>query len=47
LLKQMVKVQKGQEKVRTVTHDPFKRGVMKFDDYNYSVFNKYVLVKET
>ena len=31
-----------------VTHayNPFKRGVMEFDDYNYAVHNPYVLVED-
>jgi hypothetical protein len=31
-----------------VTHayNPFMRGVMEFDDYNYSVHNPYVLVED-
>jgi len=24
--------------------DPFKRGGMNFDDYNYSMFNKFLLI---
>lgn len=23
---------------------PFKRGVMRFDDYNYNMYNKYILI---
>lgn len=26
------------------TYSPFQRGVMNFDDYNYNVFNQYVLL---
>jgi len=26
--------------------NPFKRGSMKFDDYNYQVYNPYILVAE-
>ena len=25
--------------------DPFKRGVMRFEDYNYNMYNKYILVE--
>lgn len=28
------------------TSQPFTRGIMNFDDYNYKAFNPYVLVKE-
>ena len=24
--------------------DPFKRGVMRFEDYNYNIYNKYILI---
>jgi len=24
--------------------EPFKRGVMAFDDYNYSMYNKFLLI---
>ena len=27
-------------------YNPFKRGVMEFDDYNYTIHNKYVLVED-
>ena len=27
-------------------YNPFMRGVMEFDDYNYSQFNPYILLKE-
>ena len=23
---------------------PFKRGVMRFEDYNYNMYNKYILI---
>jgi len=26
--------------------DPFKRGIMGFEDYNYKQFNPYVLVED-
>ena len=27
-------------------YNPFMRGVMEFDDYNYKQFNPYILLKE-
>lgn len=27
-------------------HHPFKRGAMTFEDYNYSLFNPYILVEQ-
>ena len=27
-------------------YNPFMRGVMEFDDYNYKLYNPYVLLKE-
>ena len=34
--------------VEEVTHayNPFMRGVMEFDDYNYAVHNPYILVED-
>ena len=29
-----------------VTNNPFKRGIMNFEDYNYSHHNPYILVKK-
>ena len=31
---------------RVYQENPFKRGSMKFDDYNYEMFNPYILVQE-
>lgn len=28
------------------THQPFMRGIMEFDDYNYKNLNDYVLIEE-
>ena len=27
-------------------YHPFMRGAMEFDDYNYKLFNSYILLKE-
>ena len=29
-----------------MSENPFKRGSMKFDDFNYEVYNPYILVEE-
>ena len=28
------------------TEHPFMRGIMKFDDYNYSNYNSYILIEQ-
>lgn len=30
--------------IEKVKHDPFKRGIMRFEDYNYNMYNKYILI---
>jgi len=27
--------------------NPFKRGVMRFDDYSYNLYNKYILLENS
>lgn len=27
-----------------IKYAPFKRGVMRFEDYNYNMYNKYILI---
>ena len=36
----------GREAELSNVEHPFMRGIMNFDDYNYSHFNKFVLVPE-
>ena len=38
----------SEEQIQEVTHayNPFMRGVMEFDDYNYTIHNPYVLVED-
>ena len=28
----------------TLKYAPFKRGIMRFEDYNYNMYNQYILV---
>ncbi len=30
---------------KSINSHPFKRGAMAFEDYNYSLFNPYILVE--
>ena len=36
----------SEKEERIAQDNPFKRGSMKFDDFNYKVYNPYILVKE-
>ena len=36
----------NQEEEKFDAYNPFMRGVMEFDDYNYTVHNPYVLVED-
>jgi hypothetical protein len=44
----MIPVEHDEDTGHGVEHEysghPFMRGIMSFDDYNYTVFNPYVLV---
>jgi hypothetical protein len=35
-----------EERLPTTTAQPFQRGVMTFDDYNYNMTNQYILIEE-
>ena len=35
-----------EQEERVYQENPFKRGSMKFDDYNYEMYNPYILVEE-
>jgi hypothetical protein len=49
-LKRCIKIPKGDElaensvEVRKLKNAPFRRGVMKFEDYNYNMYNPYILI---
>ena len=36
----------GYESEHHINNNPFQRGVMSFEDYNYNQFNKYILIDE-
>lgn len=36
----------GYESDHHINNNPFQRGAMSFEDYNYNQFNKYILVDE-
>lgn len=44
-MKRCVIVDKDEDK-RSSASNPFKRGIMGFEDFNYSMFNPYVLVED-
>ena len=36
----------GYESEHHINNNPFLRGVMSFEDYNYNQFNRYILIDE-
>ena len=42
----LVPTRQTEQEERTYQDNPFKRGSMKFDDFNYQMHNPYILVKE-
>jgi len=30
--------------VNTIKYAPFKRGIMRFEDYNYNMYNQFILI---
>ena len=49
MLKKCIAVPQKQteEEEKLFAEHPFKRGSMKFDDFNYKVYNEYILVEDT
>jgi len=41
----MVPIQSSSKAAKDQNH-PFQRGIMTFDDYNYSQYNDYVLITD-
>mmetsp|Transcript_14964 Transcript_14964/g.18853 ORF Transcript_14964/g.18853 Transcript_14964/m.18853 type:complete len:141 (+) Transcript_14964:2300-2722(+) len=42
----VVPTRQTEQEERVYQENPFKRGSMKFDDFNYEVYNPYILVQE-
>ena len=42
----LIPTRQTEQEELTYQDNPFKRGSMKFDDYNYQVYNPYILVQE-
>lgn len=40
-IKNMMEPQKIQKQLK---YAPFKRGIMRFEDYNYNMYNQYILI---
>jgi len=39
-------MKQSEEEEKIYAEHPFKRGSMKFDDYNYQIYNPYILVED-
>ena len=39
-------MKQSEEEEKIYAEHPFKRGSMKFDDYNYQIYNPYILLED-
>ena len=42
----LVPSRQNEQEEKYYLDNPFKRGSMKFDDFNYEVYNPYILIQE-
>ena len=40
-------LKQSEEEEKIYAEHPFKRGSMKFDDFNYQIYNPYILIEDT
>lgn len=43
----LVPLKQSEEEEKIYAEHPFKRGSMKFDDFNYQIYNPYILVEDS